>query len=250
MRLKVIACSVFLRELSLLAARAHPVLDISYVRQGLHDYPDLLQREIQGVIDQAEAEPGGHEALTEPPEDFAGIVLGFGVCSRALCGVTSRRYRLVLPRAHDCIALLLGSQCRYLQEFNAEPGTYWFSPGWVEQSTFPAGTGQDIMRRRYAARYGEENADFLIDHWRSSLSQYRRAALITWDELDRPEYHEHAQASAHAFGWRCEVLRGSEALLERVVNGEWRSDETVIAEPGETFELGTDEEVVKNVPAG
>jgi hypothetical protein len=106
------------------------------------------------------------------------------------------------------------------------------------------------MRRRYADRYGEENADFLIDHWRSSLFQYRRAALITWDELDRPEYHEHARAAGESFGWRCEVLRGSKALLERVVNGEWRSDETVIAEPGETFELGTDEEVVKNVPAG
>ena len=248
MRLKVIACNVFLREISLLAARSETTLDISYIPQGLHNYPDLLRSEIQKEIDEAEAEPEGPEALTEPPESFSGIVLAFGLCSRALCGVRSRKYPLVLPRSHDCIAVLLGSHRRYEQEFNDNPGTYWFSPGWVEQSTFPCGAGKETLRRRYEEQYGEDNAEFLVEHARESLSAYKRAALITWPELDRKAYHERAQQVAKEFGWRFESLEGSSELLARVLNGTWEEKDVVIAEPGHTFEVGNDTEVVSVVP--
>ncbi|MFV1980286.1 MAG: DUF1638 domain-containing protein [Rhodothermia bacterium] len=33
----------------------------------------------------------------------------------------------VLPRAHDCITLLMGSRTRYLEYFKAHPGTYFRS---------------------------------------------------------------------------------------------------------------------------
>lgn len=248
MRLKVIACNVFLREVSLLAARSESTLDITYIPQGLHNYPDLLRSEIQKEIDEAEAERDGPEALTEPPEEFTAVVLAFGLCSRALCGVRSRTYPLVLPRSHDCIAVLLGSHRRYREEFSENPGTYWFSPGWVEQSTFPCGAGKETLRKRYGEQYGEDNADFLVEHARESLAAYNRAALITWAELDRDAYHERARQVATEFGWRYETVEGSSELLGRVLNGRWEEEDVVIANPGHTFELGGETEVVSVVP--
>lgn len=41
--------------------------------------------------------------------------------------------RLVIPRAHDCITLYLGSRQRYLEQFNARPGTYWYSLDYLER---------------------------------------------------------------------------------------------------------------------
>jgi hypothetical protein len=47
---------------------------------------------------------------------------------------------MVVPRAHDCIALLLGSREKYAVYFDAHPGTFYQSPGWVERA---AGLGDD-----------------------------------------------------------------------------------------------------------
>jgi len=247
MRLKVIACKVFLREVSLLAAESDAVLDISYLPQGLHNYPDVLRRRIQEAVDAAEQEAPEPLGLSEPPEAFAGIVLVFGLCSRALCGVRSNTLPLVLPRAHDCIGILLGSRERYRREFAENPGTYWFSPGWVEQAAFPCGAGLETMRRRYAARYGEDNADFLVETERESLKAYNRAALVSWPELDRRRYHDHARQIASEFDWRFEQIPGTKDLLKRVLNGTWTDEDVAIAQAGETFELGSDRDVVKVV---
>jgi hypothetical protein len=250
MRLKVIACNVFVREVSLLAAGADAVLDISYLPQGLHNYPDILRRHIQEAVDAAEETPPEPQDLAEPPEPFAGIVLVFGLCSLALCGVRSRRIPLILPRSHDCIGILLGSSRRYREEFAENPGTYWFSPGWIEQSAFPCGRGMETMRERYARRYGEENAEFLVDTERESLRAYSRAALVSWPELDRSRYHEHARRIAADFDWRFEEVPGRKDLLQRVLNGIWNQDDVAVAQPGQTFALGQDHEVVRTVDPG
>ena len=36
------------------------------------------------------------------------ILLGYGLCGNGLDGLSARHTRLVLPRAHDCIGLLMG----------------------------------------------------------------------------------------------------------------------------------------------
>ena len=40
---------------------------------------------------------------------------------------------LVVPRSHDCIALFLGSDAEYHEQFRHFPGTYYVSAGWVEE---------------------------------------------------------------------------------------------------------------------
>jgi len=61
----------------------------------------------------------------------------------------------VVPRAHDCITLLLGSKERYAKLFGERPGTYWYSAGWLE-------IGKDFPMSPWTAMYC---MDFDEPHW-------------------------------------------------------------------------------------
>ena len=248
MRLKVIACKVFTREISLLAARSDAVLDVTWIRQGLHNCPGLLREEIRREIRNAESDPDGPNRIARPPEDYSAIVLGFGLCSRAVSEITTSRLPLVVPRCHDCVGILLGSRRRYREFFDAHPGTYWLSPGWIEQATFPCGEQCAIMRSRYVEQFGEDNGEFLMRTEHEALRPYSRAVLVTWPELDRPEYHARLAEVARDFGWDSECLEGDSGLLERMLNGVWDPEEVLVCPPGWSIEAGDDgDEVLRAV---
>jgi len=202
-----------------LAARSDAVLDVTWIRQGLHSYPEILRDEIQREIDRAESPPQTPLDLTLPPEDYSAVILGFGLCSGAVCGLRTRRLPLVIPRSHDCIGILLGSRERYMKEFAAAPGTYWLSPGWIEQSTL-------------------------------SLRPYTRTALIRWPELDRPRYQARLSEIARDFGWQPACIDGNAELLQRILEGEWNDDDAVICPPGQTVEMSEDERIMRTVSFG
>ena len=70
-------------------------------------------------------------ASTQRPGERT-ILLGYGRCSNGLAGLRAGRHRLVLPAVDDCISLLLGSRAPYLEQFTAQPGTYYYTRGWIE----------------------------------------------------------------------------------------------------------------------
>lgn len=249
MRYKIIGCSVLSREISLLAARAQSVLDVTWIQQGLHNYPDLLRGEIQKEIDRAEAPPVAPADLAVPPEDYAAIILGFGLCSGAVAGLKTVRLPLVVPRTHDCIAILLGSHEHYKREFDAVPGTYWLSSGWVEQSTFPCGAQCRLIKDRYTVRYGEDNAEYLLRMKLDALRRYTRAALICWPELDRSGYRDRLAEVAAEFGWTAECVEGNPALLRRILDGDWNEHDVLICPPGFTIETDCEDRIMETVPS-
>ena len=159
MRLAAIACRVFTRELSAAVAKcAHPV-EVSWLPQGLHDTPDLLRARINGTIDaieRADAEAPARRRLDA-------IVLCYGLCGGGLDGVRAGRLPLVVPRADDCIGILLGSQKRYLDYLAARAGIYWYTPGWIEYADTPSRVYYDAKLRDYTARFGAENAQWLLE---------------------------------------------------------------------------------------
>src|SRR5690348_278494 len=96
-RVAVVLCGVLKDEFAALAASRPNIVHIEVLQQGLHNTPPLLKSTLQETIDRIEATNLAFDA----------IVLGYGLCSRGTEGVTTRRAKLVLPRAHDCITLLL-----------------------------------------------------------------------------------------------------------------------------------------------
>ena len=104
-RLKVLACKVLYREISLLTSLCENFIDVTYLQQGLHDTPDILRKTLQDEIDRIDAGKDIYSCRKRENKDFDAILLACGLCSNAICGLGSKKYKLVLPRAHDCITV-------------------------------------------------------------------------------------------------------------------------------------------------
>jgi hypothetical protein len=122
--LKVIACEVFTREVCHCVARTPYVVDLEFTEKGAHDRSDYLRATLQSKIDLVEASPRTYEA----------ILLGFGLCGNSIAGLTARETPLIIPRAHDCCTLFLGSKERFQQHFAGNPSCPFSSSGYLERA--------------------------------------------------------------------------------------------------------------------
>lgn len=212
----VIACATVIEEMLPLLP---PGMEQHTLEFGLHAYPDRLRRTLQGTID---------EAVQRHACDDLAILLGYGLCSQALVGVQARGCRLVLPRVDDCIAIFLGSRAAYRQQSGAEPGTYYLTKGWVEVGETPFSEYQ-----RAVARFGEQRAERLF---KIMMANYKRLALIDTGQYELDKYRAYARRTAERFDLRYEEIKGSDAMVRRLLCGPW-GDEFVVLEPGEAFTL-------------
>ena len=193
----VIACKVFqdLLEHFLPPDMADQVTFLDY---GLHEFPNKLSSAVQEQID----------SLEEPSR----ILLGYGLCGNGLEGIRSGRHTLFMPRADDCIAILLGSYQAYLKEFSENPGTYYLTKGWLE-------SGSDPLREYHQAleKYGAENAEWLMDQ---QYRHYKRLVFVahTREDLEtsRPRALEVAEYCKQ-WGMSYEEVLGSEDYIRDLV---------------------------------
>jgi hypothetical protein len=58
--------------------------------------------------------------------------LGYRLCANAVLGLSTGKSTLVIPKANDCIAMILGSSEVYGQILDGNPGTYFHPRGWVD----------------------------------------------------------------------------------------------------------------------
>ena len=123
MRLKCIGCDALARLIYLCAAHSPHLVDVTMLRLGLHRQPADLQVRLQREIDDSAGQ--GYQA----------VVMAYGLCGKATAGITARDVPVVIPRAHDCITLFLGSRARYTQEHEKAPGTYWYSLDYIERGS-------------------------------------------------------------------------------------------------------------------
>jgi len=189
-----------------------PDLGRTYLPQGLHRTPGKMPAAIQEVLDGIGPEVGS-------------ILLGYGLCSNGVVGIASRSAVLVMPRVHDCIALLLGSRERYEAETAAFPGTYYITPGWALYGT----TSLSAYKNEYLPKYGEEDARYIA---RELLKNYTRVALIDHGVGDVRAARAHAAEMAEVFGLSYVEIPGSLEYVRRLVTGSWDTDDFVIVQPG------------------
>ena len=162
-------------------------------------------------------------------------MLGNGLCSNGVVGVRCRDIPIVVPRTDDCIALFMGSQERYFKEFSESGGAFWLNSGWLERSLNLFDT-EDLQRRRwmeYAEKYGEDNADYLLEVESSWMSNYSTLGYIHSAVHDAPADLERAQQEAQARGWKLREVNDDLRLLRMMVDGTWNEEEFLILKPGE-----------------
>ena len=242
MKFKLIACKVLSRELSYLTALSENIFDITWMRQGLHDTPDRLREDLQAEVDAVESGTDPHtnamlgreiNPRTGTKEDFDAILIGYGLCSNGLAGLHSSRYPLVIPRGHDCITFFLGSRERYRKYFEALPGCFWYTAGWIENCSMPCREVNEWEMDHYREQgYDEDEIDFLREQLQGWTKNYRCAAYIKMPFFDKKQYREFTEEAADYFGWNYEEIDGDAGLLKRFISGDWNSEDFLVVPPG------------------
>ena len=240
MKLKVIGCEVLARMLYQTAAQSPHTIDIELVRYGQHQQPTNLRAILQKAIDASAAQ--GYQA----------VALAYGLCGKSTDGLTAREIPLVIPRAHDCITLFLGSRARYNQQFTETPGTYWYVQDYLERDdgsgtsmAIGANTAADAeaLRASYVEKYGEDNADYLMEVMGAWQAHYKRAAFIDLGLADASNIETKARADAARRGWTFEKLPGNLDLIRRLLNGDWDQD-YLILQPGQSITMAYDDSIL------
>lgn len=230
----VVLCRVLELEIEHFAAQYDHIVAIERLEQGLHNEPRKLHMRVQQAIDRIEK---------ETPAEV--IVLGYGLCSRGIEGLRAARCRLIIPRAHDCITLLLGDKNRYQQYVAENPGTYWYSPGWIRHHLPPGPQRYEQMYRQYCRQYGEDNAQFLMETERQWQANYRRAAFVDIGVGATPEHVEYTRQCAEFLGWQFDRQQGDPALVHALVAGPWDEERFVTVPPGCTVRMTGDDRVLE-----
>ena len=244
MRIKCIGCDVLARAIYWSAAQSPHVVDVQLLERGLHNTPAVLRGRLQGQIDTAAIQ--GYDA----------IVLAYGLCGQATAGLVARGVPLVIPRAHDCITLFLGSRARYNEQFLSQPGTYWYTLDYLERrqdssASLALGLGSDTdlqaVYEEYVQKYGKDNADYLMEVMGAWQSHYQRAAYIDLGIGDGSLVETQAQAEASRRGWAFERMVGDLVLIRRLIQGDWGDGETgdfLILQPGQALSMTYDDNII------
>ena len=246
MRIAMIGCMVMNREISLLTSKSENIVRVWWLRQGLHDTPDVLRAQLQKTIDEIEQE---NQALRES-QRFQAIVLAYGLCSNGVIGLRSRSLPIIVPRCDDCISLFLGSAERYRMLFREMQGVYWYNRGWIEQSFTPSRENYEIQRQEYVRDYGEENADYLMECTNSWMTNYKCCAYISSPLGDEPEMEAYAKQASEDFCWEFRRVPGSMMYLEALVNGPWNDEQFLICLPESRIEADYTDKKFRCVACG
>ena len=234
----VISCSVLEAEIEHFAANLEHIVRIENLEQGLHNEPTKLRNQLQEAIERIEEET--------PAET---ILLGYGLCSRGTEGVRTGRCRMIVPRAHDCITLLLGCKRRYAEYVAEHPGTYWYSPGWNKHHVPPGPERHEKLYQEYREQFGEDDAKYLMETAEGWFSSYERAAYVDLGVGVTDEDLEYTCKCADWLGWTFDHQHGDPDLLRALLEGRWDTERFVVLRPGQTFRMTGDERVIEATDA-
>jgi hypothetical protein len=231
MRLKLIACNVFMREVCHCVARSPHIVDIEFTELGEHVHSDTLRARLQAAIDASDRAPTAWDA----------VLLAFGICGNTTVGLRAGCRPLVLPRAHDCCTILLGSKQEFRKHFEDCPSTPFSSAGYMERGEYylrkEDGESKLYYGDSYAAmveQYGEENAKYIWETMHPPRPEgANRAVFIEVPEMSHLGYAEQFKAKAQAEGKDVVSLPGSLETLRKLVFGEWDPETFLVLQPGQ-----------------
>jgi len=211
-RIKVIACATVIEEM---LPYLPPNVTAEVLDFGLHRTPEKLREALQ-------------ESIDKNCGDADTILLGYGLCSMGVVGLTAPTCTLVVPRVDDCIAIFLGSNGAYRKQSEKEPGTFYLTKGWIEVCDTP-----DDEYNRLIERYGQKRADRVMG---VMFQHYTRLLYIDTGQADQERYRDSARLNAKRLNLRYEEIPGSVALIRKMIDGPW-DDDFVVARPGEKIKF-------------
>ena len=220
MRFKAVICSVLKREIEHLLPKVAHEVDIVWMEQGLHATPHVLRARMQEAINGTDGTA------------YDAFLVGYGLCGRGIERLWAKDIPVVIPRAHDCITLLLGSKERYAEYFRTHRGVYWYSAGWIGLGGRPSKATKEKTFKSYEMQYGKEHAPFLMEKLQGWYRNYQWAAYIDWGLEGSEEDRCFTKRCADELSWNFDVVRGDPSLLFDLLNGNWDDRRFLTVPPG------------------
>ncbi|MEW5976957.1 MAG: DUF1638 domain-containing protein [Acidobacteriota bacterium] len=244
MRLKLVSCEVLYREICWGVARSPHQVDVEFLPKALHDLGSKgMKEELQRVIDRSD------------PSRYDAVLMGYALCGNGLAGLKASHLPLVVPRAHDCITLLLGSRKRYADYIQDHPGVYFRSTGWIERAAGlePAGdqfftvgkTGITNNLEELIRKYGEENGRFLYEQFTSYQKSYRQLSYIETGLEPDDQFEKIANREALQRGWSFEKLRGDLTLIQQLTSGIWPEEDFLVVQKGGQVKVNYSDQIIE-----
>ena len=224
----IIACAVLAIDLKHSAKRLGLDIDYKFLEAGLHNNPKLLREKLQAAIDEISA-----TGLCDR------IVIGYGICGKGTIGIQSRNIPLTIPKVHDCVALFLGGDQSYKNEFQKYPGTYYLSAGWCEEKTEPISQRKQwayfgdkrLQFNDLVEKHGKEAAQQTFDFLNSWQKNYQRVVFIETGAKKSPEYEQLALDMAREYQWKYEKIDGNQGLIEKMITARNSTSDILFVPP-------------------
>ena len=233
----LLACSVFEREIALLAKGGDHIVETRWFDIGLHDRPDQLRAILQQQLDELDARPG-----------LAAVALAYGLCGRGTAGLRAGRHPVVIPRAHDCITLFLGSKEAYAEHQRRCPTCYYYTPGWNRARRVPGPDKLEALQTELAKKFDPDDIAFLLETEREQWAQHNTATYVDLGTDDAETEAEYARRCADWLGWKFERLRGDATLLRDLLWCRWDERRFQIVQPGEVLEHVAEDAILRARP--
>ena len=151
------------------------------------------------------------------------ILLGYGLCGRALEGVVSEKSTLVLPKVDDCVGALLGSRQRHKELIKQRAGCYFLEQHWLETEL-----NVFVEVTRGLERIPPDRRESIVQ---MALKNYNTLALLDSGNTE-PEADTRCMAYARQHELDFIRLKTELGLLTRLLSGPWTDDEFIVCTPG------------------
>ncbi|MDR2170370.1 MAG: DUF1638 domain-containing protein [Planctomycetaceae bacterium] len=228
MRLKLIACEIFFREINFVVSFSPHAVDVEFLGKGLHDLgKDGMFNNLSAALERVES------------DKYDAVLLGYGLCNGGVVGLRAKKIPIVIPRVHDCITLFMGDRKKYAEYFAKNEGVYFQTTGWIERGgeltqktpdSITTKLGVNLSKNELIERYGKKNAEFL----RQKLDGLKHYSKITFIEMGiEPDdsFENIAKLDAQKKQIMFEKIKGDLILLKNLVNGNWNKEDFLIIKP-------------------
>lgn len=230
----LVICDVFEKELALVMQGASHIVEQRIFEIALHDRPEVMR----GILQQALTE-------LDQRDDIEAIVLVYGLCGCGTAGLRAVRHQLVIPRAHDCRAVFLGSKEEFARRQEACPGCYYYTPGWNLARRVPGPDRVALLQQSLSEKFDPEDVEFLIESEREMWKSYDTAAFVDMGADTAGTEAAYTRECAQALGWNYEHIQGDPALLRDLLWGPWDDERYQIILPGQQLGHSPDAAILR-----
>ena len=131
------------------------------------------------------------------------------------------------------MTILLGSKEKYKEYFESHRGIYWYSPGWIESNLMPGKERYEQTLAEYTEKYGQDNAEYLMEAEQTWMKEYSWATYIDWPQLDGEKHKQYTKDCSEYLKWKYDEIKGDSSLMQKLVDGDWDDETFCTIKPGQ-----------------